>query len=65
MIDNELRREVKLLKATGAIEHYYEIAELLETTEKSFYNWLSGCFSFGEQKQKKLKKVIEELYIPY
>lgn len=65
MLDNKLRREIKLLKATGAINNYYEIAELLDITEKSFYNWLSGCYNFGEKKRQQLKGIIAALYIPY
>lgn len=64
MRDNELRKKVKLLKATGAIVNYYEIAELLEMTEKSFYNWLSGYYELGEKKRKLLIQIEQDLYIP-
>lgn len=64
MKDNELRKKVKLLKATGAIVNYYEIAELLEMTEKSFYNWLSGYYDLGEKKRKLLIQIEQDLYIP-
>lgn len=64
MKDNDLRRKVKLLKATGAIDNYYEVAELLEMTEKSFYNWLSGYYDLGEKKRKALIEIEQDLYIP-
>lgn len=64
MKDNELRKRVKLLKATGAIDNYYEVAELLEMTEKSFYNWLSGYYDLGEKKRKLLIEIEQDLYIP-
>lgn len=64
MSDEVLRKKVRLLKATGAIENYYEVAELLEMTEKGFYNWLSGYYKMGLQKKAALKAIIDELYIP-
>ena len=41
MSDEQLRKQVKLLKATEAISNYYEIAEILEMTSTAFYNWLN------------------------
>lgn len=64
MSDEALRKKVRLLKATEAIDNYYEIAELLEMTEKSFYNWLSGYYRMGQQKKAALKAIADELYIP-
>jgi hypothetical protein len=64
MNDTSLRKQVKLLKATSAITNYYEVAELLEITEKSFYNWLSGYYSLGHKKKEMLKSIIDDLYIP-
>lgn len=64
MNDTTLRTKVKLLKATSAITNYYELAELLEITEKSFYNWLSGYYTLGHKKSELLKSIIDELYIP-
>lgn len=40
MQDN-LRKEVKLLKALQSIS-YTEIADYLEIKKNSFYNWLKG-----------------------
>ena len=64
MSDEALRKKVRLLKATEAIENYYEVAELLEMTEKSFYNWLGGYYNLGHQKKEQLKAIISELYLP-
>lgn len=64
MNDELLRKKVRLLKATEAITNYYELAELLDMTEKSFYNWLSGYYSLGYQKKQILKEIIEDLFIP-
>jgi hypothetical protein len=64
MNDEVLRKKVRLLKATEAITNYYELSELLEMTEKSFYNWLAGYYSLGYQKKQTLKRIVEDLYIP-
>lgn len=64
MKDEVLRKKVRLLKATEAIDNYYEIAELLEITEKSFYNWLSGYYNLGNKKREHLETIVNELYIP-
>ncbi|MBP3708511.1 MAG: hypothetical protein J6J36_07980 [Clostridia bacterium] len=64
MNDEALRKKVRLLKATQAIDNYYEIADLLEITEKSFYNWLSGYYNLGHQKKEQLNAIANELYIP-
>ena len=41
MTDKELRKRVKILKATDGIKCYREIAELMEMSNSSFYNWLN------------------------
>lgn len=55
-----LRKECKLLKALQGIS-YTEMAEYLELSASSFYNWLCNSYDFGEERQKKLKEVIETL----
>ena len=64
MSDNELRKKVKLLKATDSIQNYYEIAELLEMSKSAFYNWLKGQFNLGYEKKVFLKDIIDTLQIP-
>lgn len=61
MQDKELRKEIKILKATGKIKNYYEIADLLEVTEKSFYNWLNGYYNFSYERKGRLKEIINIL----
>lgn len=46
MNNEELRKEVKLLKAFQDIT-YREIAEYLEIRISSFYSWLKGQYDFG------------------
>ena len=64
MNDNELRKKVRMLKATEAIENYYELAELLGMTEKSFYNWLGGYYNLGYEKKQLLNTIANDLYLP-
>lgn len=64
MNDNTLRKQVKLLKATGSIQNYYEIAELLEMSKSSFYNWLNKDYNLGYEKKLLLNNIINNLYIP-
>lgn len=64
MNDEALRRKVRLLKANKSIDNYYQIAELLEMNNRSFYNWLQGAFNFGYERKEQLRKLLEELYIP-
>ena len=63
MNNDKLRVEVKLLKAKGIIDNYYEVAELMEVSNKSFYNWLCGCYNLGYTKQERLQSIINDLYI--
>ena len=64
MSDKELRKQVKLLKATEAIQSYAEVAELLEMNNGSFYNWLKGYYNLGAGKKERLKEIINDLTIP-
>ena len=50
MNDEALRKKVRLLKATQAIDNYYEIADLLEITEKNAFlaaSSTSSCEALG------------------
>ena len=55
-----LRKEVKLLKAIQGIS-YKEIAELMEMRQSSLYNWLSGNYNLGIEKQEHLQFLIDTL----
>lgn len=56
-MNDNLRKEVKLLKALQGIS-YKEVAEFLEIRQDSFYNWLKGYYEFGEERQRRLWEVI-------
>ena len=64
MNDKDLRRKVKLLKAADSIKSYAELAEMLEMSRDSFYNWLRGYYDFGAAKKERLREIIDDLYIP-
>ena len=64
MSDHDLRKKVRYLKASQSIENYYELAEMLDMTEKSFYNWLSGYYNLGHSKKQLLHTLCNDLYIP-
>jgi hypothetical protein len=55
-----LRKECKLLKALQGIT-YTELAEYLELSPSSFYNWLCNAYDFGEERQNLLNEIITNL----
>lgn len=63
-IDTELRQKIKILKAIGQIDNYYEVAEILEMQPKSFYNWLRGEYKLGREKIKRVKDLVADLWLP-
>lgn len=63
MNDEILRKKVKLLKATDSINNYYEVAELLEMSKASFYNWLNKRYNLGYEKKVFLNDIIDTLMI--
>lgn len=63
MNDNILRQRVKMLKATNSINNYYEIAELLEMSKASFYNWLNEHYNLGYEKKVFLNDIIDTLQV--
>lgn len=63
MTDKILRYKVKILKATNSIDNYYEIAELLEMSKASFYNWLNEYYNLGYEKKLLLEDIIDTLQI--
>ena len=56
-MQNELRKEIKLLKALQGVS-YNEIAEHLEIHRNSFYNWLKGYYNLSEEKENRLIEII-------
>lgn len=59
-MNNELRKQVKLLKALQGIS-YKEIAEYLEIKVDSLYSWLRGNYDFSEKRLSMLQNVITNL----
>lgn len=56
-MQNELRKEIKLLKALQGIS-YTEIAEHLEIHRNSLYNWLNHQFELSADKESRLIEII-------
>lgn len=63
MNDNELRKQVRILKAIGQIDNMSEIAEMLDINVHSFYNWLNGYYNFGNIKKTLLTNIVNDLSI--
>lgn len=61
MNDNKLREDVKILKAKGLVKNYVQVAELLDMSKNSFYNWLKGYYNLGVSKKNALRKLIYNL----
>lgn len=56
-MNDELRKQVKLLKAFNGIT-YKELASYLDIKTNSLYNWLRCQYDLSEEKQKQLYDVI-------
>lgn len=50
-MNEQLRQKCKELKLFQDIK-YKEIAEYLEITPNSFYNWIRGYYNLSEDKQR-------------
>ncbi len=59
-MNNELRKQVKLLKALQGIT-YKELAKYLEIKVDSLYSWLRGNYDFSEKRLSMLQNVITNL----
>ena len=59
-MDEQLRREVKLLKALQNIS-YKELSNHLGITAGSFYNWVHGLYTLSPERQNILKEIINNL----
>ena len=57
MNQNNLRKQVKLLKALQGIS-YKEISEYLDINTNSLYNWLREQYDFSEQRYKDLCDIV-------
>ena len=56
-MNDELRKQVKLLKALQGIS-YKEIAYYLEIQVNSLYNWLRCQYDLSPEKQKLLYEIV-------
>lgn len=59
-MNDELRKEVKLLKALQGVS-FKEISEYLEIRQDSFYNWLKGYYELSDKKQERLREILGNL----
>ena len=59
-MNNELRKQVKLLKALQGIT-YKELAEYLGIKVNSLYSWLRGNYDFSEKRLSMLQNIITNL----
>lgn len=60
MKQDYLRHYVKLAKANEDIT-YKELAETIEISEGSFYNWLNRQYSLSAEKVKYLESILTDL----
>lgn len=58
ILDKDLIQSIRILKAKGMINNYYEVAKVINISEKSLYNWMSGRFTI-----KYSKKILLYNYI--
>ena len=59
-MNDELRKKVRLIKALQGIT-YKEIAEYLDITVNSLYNWLRCQYDLSLAKQKVLEDILDTL----
>lgn len=59
-MNNELRKQVKMLKALQGVS-YKEVASYLDIKTNSLYNWLRNQYDLSDEKQKLLRQIIEIL----
>ena len=57
-MQENLRKQVKIIKALQNIT-YTEIAEDLEISRSAFYNWLNGQYSLSQEKETRLKEILD------
>lgn len=60
-----LRKKVKLVKVEYDDIYYKDLAEFLQITEHSFYNWLNGYYELSRAKAIKLNDILCDLLPDY
>ena len=58
--NEELRKRVKEIKAFQDVT-YKELSEYMEMNRNAFYNWVKGYYNLGDEKQKRLKEIIDNI----
>lgn len=61
MSDDNLRTKVKVLKAIGQIDSFFEVAEMIGVSKASFYNWINGYYNLGQEKKRELTNLVSDL----
>ena len=56
-----LREQVKLAKVYNDEWSYKQMAEVIQITDHSFYNWLNGFYDLSDHKEAELQDLIENL----
>ena len=59
--EDKLREEVKLCKVYNSDWSFKQIAEAIDITPNSFYNWLNGYYELSDQKKSELRELISNL----
>ena len=63
MTDKELRKQIRILKAIGQIDSIGEVAEMIDISVGSFYNWINGYYNLGQNKKRLLTDIVNDLSI--
>lgn len=58
---DKLRRQVKFAKACNDWLYFKDLAETLEITDHSFYNWLNGEYELSSSKAAQLEDIVINL----
>lgn len=62
MRQDDLRKNLKIKKIENdGLFNYEEIADYLDIKVGSLYNWLSGSYNLGYEKEKKLYSFLCDL----
>ena len=56
-----LRKQVKLAKACNDWLYFNDLAETLDITDHSFYNWLNVYYELSSKKAAQLQDLIIDL----
>ncbi len=60
MKQDEIRKRVRLLKAIQNTSYKY-LAECLEISKSSMYNWMHSQFDLSDKRAQQLERIINDL----